>query len=82
METINKDQLIDGHYYVNRNSGRGMRIGMWSRFHQCFLCWKPEFNWIPYHMSHLDDEKNFIYFDPIYDLTEFTKTIKEQDNDT
>lgn len=67
MNTIPKSELKDGQYYINKNSGRGMRIGLWDAKKQMFHCIKPpEFGHFSlYEMPHKEDEKGYAFFDPI-----------------
>lgn len=67
MNTIPKKELINGSWYINKNSGRGMRVGLWDAEWQKFHCIKPpKFgHYDIYPMPHKEDENGFAYFDPI-----------------
>lgn len=67
---IAKKDLIDGHFYLNKNFGRGMRIGMWSKDSEMFICIRYKFGWQLYEMEHEEDDKGFTIFQPILDITE------------
>ena len=72
MKTITKDKMIDGHFYLNREHGRGMRIGMWTKGLDKFWCFKPEIGgFVDYKLFHVEDvnKTREITFDPVVDIT-------------
>lgn len=64
---IAKKDLIDGAYYVNRNKGRGMKVGEWSKNKNCFICIKPpKFGkHFVHEMPHTEDDAGMAIFEPI-----------------
>lgn len=67
-KVIIKSNLIEGHWYINRNNGRGMRIGMWDG--KMFHCIKgPKFGqYSEYLMNHVENDDGYVLFEPIIDL--------------
>lgn len=67
-DTISKEKLVNGRYYVNGNKGRGMQVGRWTEEKNCFLCIKgPKFGtYYLYEMPHEVDEYGTVFFSPIY----------------
>lgn len=65
-----KKELTHGHYYVNGNKGRGMKVGMWDSDKERFICIKPpKFGvYTIYEMPHEEDDAGYAIFQPIYHL--------------
>lgn len=66
---IPKDKLISGNWYINKNNGRGMRVGMWNG--KVFLTFKgPKFDaYTEYSIPHIEDDDGDVVFEPIQDIT-------------
>lgn len=66
-DRIPKLELIHRAWYVNKNKGRGMKVGMWESDKQRFLCVKgPKFgHYEVYEMPHFEDDDGSAIFEPI-----------------
>jgi len=74
VNVMAKSSMQDGHFYLNKNDGRGMRVGLWSDHETGFICIKgPKFGvWSEYTMNHVEDDgcNGLVVFEPIVDITE------------
>jgi hypothetical protein len=69
-DRIPKSILVHNAYYLNKNSGRGMKIGKWESNKGKFLCIKgPKFgHYEVYEMPHFEDDDGTAIFEPIQRL--------------
>lgn len=69
LKVIPKSELKEGHWYINKNNGRGMRVGMWDGAK--FRTFKgPKFGmYSEYNMVHVEDDDGYVVFEPIQDIT-------------
>lgn len=70
-DRIPKSELFHHSFYLNKNRGRGMKVGQWDSIAGKFWCIKgPKFgHYELYDMPHFEDDDGSAIFEPIQRIT-------------